>query len=128
MRERKTMLNSISIVGRLTNVPETRKTANANDITIAQFDLANNGLKDKEGNEDTLFIRVQCFGTTADACAKYLDKGALVSVQGRLHAFSYINKKTNAEVKGIEIIANSVDFIDTRKKAAEEVAKAEESK
>ena len=109
------MLNSINLVGRLTADPELRKTQ-AGD-SVVQFDIANNGLKQADGKEDTLFIRVIVYGKGADACQKFLSKGSLVSVTGRLHAFSYVNKKTNAEIKGVEIIANNVDFIDTGKKA-----------
>jgi single-strand DNA-binding protein len=109
------MLNSINLVGRLTADPEQRKTQN-NDIVV-EFDIANNGLKQANGKEDTLFIRVVVYGKGATACQMFLSKGSLVSVTGRLHAFSYVNKKTNAEIKGVEIIANNVDFIDTGKRA-----------
>lgn len=126
------MLNSINLVGRLTKDPETRKIpAAGNEISVTEFDLANNGLKQKDGSEDTLFIRVQCFGTQADAAAKYLKKGSLVSVSGRLHAFTYKKKNSGEEAKGFEVIANNVDFIDTGAKPAEPAkaapaAKAEE--
>lgn len=115
------MLNTISLIGRLTALPEARKDMKGN--TIAQFDLANNGIKTDKG-EETLFIRTIVFGKGAEACLKYLGKGSLVSVTGRLHAFTYTNKKTNAEVKGFEIIANSVEFVDTGKKTT----KPEETK
>ena len=122
------MLNSINLVGRLTADPELHKTQ-AGD-SVVQFDIANNGLKQADGKEDTLFIRVIVYGKGADACQKFLSKGSLVSVTGRLHAFSYVNKKTNAEIKGVEIIANNVDFIDTGKKdeAQSPVAQTAEKK
>jgi len=108
------MLNSINLVGRLTADPELHKTK-AGD-SVVQFDIANNGLKQADGKEDTLFIRVIVYGKGADACQKFLSKGSLVSVTGRLHAFSYVNKVIDAEIKGVEIIANNVDFIDTGKR------------
>ena len=109
------MLNSVFLMGRLTADPELRKTQNSD--SIVEFDIANNGLKQADGKEDTLFIRVVVYGKSADACQTFLSKGSLVGVTGRLHAFSYVNKKTNAVIKGVEIIANNVDFIDTGKKA-----------
>lgn len=104
------MLNSVVLVGRLTRDPELRKTPTGTSVT--SFRLASDDSFSKPGVEkSTLYIDVTLFGNRADTVAKYMRKGSMVGVTGRLSQRKYISNKTNTEVTVTEIIASSVEFI-----------------
>ena len=77
------MLNRIVIVGRLTRDPELRRTTS--ETPVASFTIAvNDTQKDANGNEITSFIGVTVWNNQADNVAKFLRKGSLVGVDGRI--------------------------------------------
>ena len=99
------MLNSVVLVGRLTRDPELRKTPNGS--SVASFRLASDDSFSKNGTEKTtIYIDVTVFGARADTVAKYMRKGSMVGVTGRLSQRKYVSNKTNTEVTVTEIIAN----------------------
>ena len=71
-------VNSVTLVGRLTADPrlkqldEKRKVC---DLRLAVND---------QRNQPPLFIDVATFGASAEACARYLAKGRVIAVTGRL--------------------------------------------
>ena len=112
------MLNSVVIVGRLTRDPDVRSTGNgtpvasfrlASDDSYARRDGGNNNDKASQGG--TVFIDVTLFGNRANTVAKYMRKGSLVGVVGRLSQRKYLSKHTNTEVTVTEIIASNVEFV-----------------
>ena len=76
--------NVIVMTGNLTRKPELRYTPKG--VGIADFGLASNRRyrQGDELKEEACFIEVTVFGTTAEAVARYLDKGRKVLVEGRL--------------------------------------------
>ena len=115
-------MNRTILIGRLTKNPELRKSQSGN--SIVNFTLAVDNGKDKNGEKTTLFIDVVCFNATADNVAKYTTKGTLVGIDGKLHQRSY-ESKDGRKVNVIEIYADSVQFLET-KKVKEEVEEDEE--
>ena len=99
-------MNNISLIGRLTREPEMRKTDDG--LSICTFTLA---IDDTHAREDrTDFIRVTCFGAQGDNCEKYLRKGFLAGVSGRLRSDQY----TDAEgIKRypVDVVADRVMFL-----------------
>ena len=72
-------INQVVIGGRLTSKPTVRV---AGSSKVATFSLAvNDGYGEKE---HTSFVDCQVWGKTAEFAEKYLDKGRLVAVIGRL--------------------------------------------
>ena len=107
------MLNRVFLIGRLTRDPEKRQTPQGNSVT--SFTLAvDRGFSSNSGN-NVDFIKIVTWNKVADNCAKYLGKGSLVFVEGRLQIRSYEDmnkvKRTVAEV-----IARTVQFLDRKKK------------
>lgn len=103
------MLNRIVIIGRLTRDPEVKTTANGN--TVAAFTVAvDRAFKDKNGNTETDFIPVVVWHGQAESCGRYLSKGKMVAVDGRMQIRTYEandgSKRTIAEV-----VADSVRFL-----------------
>ena len=100
-------MNSVILIGRLTRDPEVRYTAGT-QTAVCRFTLAND---DGYGeNKRTNFISCVVFGKQAENCEKYLAKGRLVCVQGRLQTGSYQNKD-GATVYTTDVVANNVEFL-----------------
>lgn len=120
------MLNRAVLIGRMTKDPELRRTGNGK--AVATFNLAvNRNFKTADG-QDADFITVVCWGKVAENTATYCSKGSLVSIDGRLQTRTYENDKGD-RVFVTEVVADSVQFIGTRKKEPkQEAPKNEESK
>ena len=77
------MLNRIVLTGRLTRDPELRRTTS--DMGVASFTIAvDDNVKGPNGEKTTTFIGVTVWDKQADTVAKFLRKGALVGVDGRI--------------------------------------------
>lgn len=121
------MINRVVLVGRLTRDPELRKTTTG--TSVASFTLAvDNRLKDENGNKTTSFIPCVVWKEQAENCVRFIHKGSLVGVEGRLNHRTYDNQE-GKKVQVIEVVCDSVQFLEP-KKADEETqeAPAKESK
>ena len=115
------MLNRIVIVGRLTRDPELRRTTS--ETPVASFTIAVNDIqKDANGNEITSFIGVTVWNNQADNVAKFLRKGSLVGVDGRIRQRTF-ERRDGTKSSVIEIIADRVEFLEP--KGAREVQNEE---
>ena len=109
------MLNRIVLAGRLTKDVELRKLANG--MTVASFTLASDELsKNADGSKKVIFIGVSLFGKSAENVAKYVQKGSLVAVDGRITQRKYTNKQ-NQQVTSTEIVADNVQFLEPKPQA-----------
>lgn len=114
------MLNRVTLVGRITRDPELRRTGNGK--AVASFSLAvNRNFKSNDG-QDADFISVVCWGKTAEVTAQYCSKGSLVSIDGRLQSRTYENNNGD-RVFVTEVVADSVQFIDTKRKETAQAPK-----
>lgn len=110
------MLNKIVVVGRLTKNPEVRTIPSGS--TVALFTVAvERSFAGKDGNKETDFIPVAVWNGTAEACGKYLVKGNMVAVEGRLQVRNYEDKDGNKRTIA-EIVANEVQFLTPKKDSA----------
>ena len=117
------MLNRVVVLGRLTKDPELRKTNS--DVSFATFSLAvDNPVKEADGTRGTLFIDCRIFGTQAESLVKYTSKGSKVAVDGAISQRNFM-RQDGTKGKAIEIIADSVTFLDP-KPAAEDEAEDED--
>lgn len=107
-------MNYVFLIGRLTKDIELRYSTN--NIACAQFDIAINNGKDKEGNERKPdFIKIVAWDKKAEISAKYLKKGSQFAIIGRIQTRSYETEK--GEKKYItEVIANEIRFLDNQKR------------
>ena len=61
----------------------------------------------------TTWYRIKTFGATATACLRYLHKDRLVQAMGDdMQAWGFIDPKTGEPRGALELIANSVIFLD----------------
>ena len=103
-------MNSVELIGRLTRDPEIRYTSGSN-MAVATFNLAIDRPQKQGQEKQTDFPRVTVFGKQAETCEKYLKKGRLVAIQGRLQTGSYTDKNGNT-VYTTDVAANRVEFVD----------------
>ena len=99
-------MNSVNIIGRLVKDPEVKKFDEGK--TICTFSIAIDDAFSKEDRAD--FIRITAFGKQGDNCAKYLRKGFLAGVSGRLRSDSYTDSE-GVKRYPISLTAERVQFL-----------------
>jgi single-strand DNA-binding protein len=103
------MLNRVVLIGHLTKDPELRSTSN--DISVTSFTVAvDRNFTNQQGERETDFIPVVAWRKLAETCAKYLAKGRLVAVSGRMQVRSYEGKDGKRYVT--EVVADEVQFLE----------------
>ncbi len=106
------MINNVVLVGRLTRDPEL-KTTNSG-TSVCSFTVAvDNRQKNPDGTKSASFIPCTAFQQSADNMSKFLKKGSLVGIVGRLNQRSYLNKD-NVKVTVIEVLCDSVQFLEPK--------------
>lgn len=103
-------MNNVVLIGRLTRDPELRYIPES-QTAVATFTLAVDRPFAKEKQAD--FIRITVFGKQAENCERFLAKGRLAGVQGRLQTGSYKNKE-GATVYTTDVVAERVEFLGDR--------------
>ena len=111
------MLNRIIVIGRLVKDPELRK---AKENSVASFTIAVDGYKDT-----TSFFNCTAWNKTAENLAKYAKKGLLVGLDGRLEQHTY-ERKDGSKGSAVQIVAESVEFLEPKKAAEETIDPNEE--
>lgn len=101
-------MNSVNLIGRLTKDPEVAYTAGS-QMAVAKFNLAIDRPVRAGGERQTDFPRVTVFGKQAENCEKFIKKGSLVGIQGRLQTGSYDGQ--NGKVYTTDVIAERVEFL-----------------
>lgn len=102
-------MNVVALVGRLTRDPEMRYTQN--QLAVARFTLAVDRQFKKEGQPTADFISITVFGKVAENVGKYMGKGRLVSVTGRIQTRSWDGQDGKKQY-ATEVLADSVQFLD----------------
>lgn len=105
------MMNRAVLVGRIVRDPELRKTTSG--MSVVSFTLAIDNRVRQGAERTTNFIPVTAWNQTADNIAKYVHKGMLLGVDGRLNQRSYTNNE-NRKVSVVEVIADTVTFLEKR--------------
>lgn len=114
-------MNSVVLIGRLTRDPEVRYTSET-QLAVASFSVAIDRLQAAGKEKQTDFPRVIAFGKTAELCERFLTKGKLVAVQGRIQTGSYKNKE-GATVYTTEVVADRVEFLEWGEKGEGSVSR-----
>jgi len=102
--------NKIVVVGNLTRDPEARSTTAGQPV--ASFGIATNRVwtnQEGEKQQSTEFHNVVAFGKLADICSRYLNKGRLVLIEGRIQTRSWQDQGGNKKY-WTEIIAENMQM------------------
>ena len=106
------MINNVVLVGRLTRDPELKTTTSG--TSICSFTVAvDNRQRNADGTRTASFIPCTAFQQSADNMSKFLKKGSLVGIVGRLNQRSYLNKD-NIKVTVIEVLCDNVQFLEPK--------------
>lgn len=114
-------MNQVVLIGRLTRDVDLRETQGG--LTYARFTLAVDKQLSKEkkremenrGENTADFINIVVWGAQAENCAKYLSKGKLVAVNGRIQTGSY--EKDGVKRYTTDVVANQVQFLEWGEKS-----------
>lgn len=105
-------MNRVMLIGRLTAKPELRYTAS--NVPFARFSLAvNRTFSNGNGERQTDFLNIIVWRKQAENVCNYLNKGSLVSVEGRIQTGSYDDKDGNKRYT-TDIVADSVQFLESK--------------
>ncbi len=110
------MINRVVLVGRITRDPLLRKTQSG--ASVVSFTIACNRRVPSQG-QDADFISCVAWNRTADFMAQYVKKGALLGLEGRIQTRNY-DDKDGKRVYVTEVVADSVQFLESKKAAAEQ--------
>ncbi len=105
-------MNKVILIGRLTKDPELRYTSSNRPVT--QITVAvNRTFTNQNGEREADFINVVIWDKQAENVAKYLTKGRLVAVEGRIQTRNYDNNE-GKKVYVTEVVALSVQFLESK--------------
>lgn len=106
------MINRFIGVGRLTKDPEFRTTPNG--VSVTTFTIAvNRTFTNAQGERKADFINCVTFRKQADNVNKFLTKGSLAGVEGRIQTRSYENNE-GRRIFVTKVVCDSVQFLDTK--------------
>lgn len=101
-------MNSINVAGRITAAPDLKYTEK-DKKAIVRFSIAVNN-----GSEIADFFNVTAFEKQAENLAKYVSKGDMIAVSGRLSTSSY--EKDGVKINSVYILANNITFCNSKEK------------
>ena len=104
--------NHVVLVGNLTRDPEVRDLPSGQ--TVCDMRIAVN--TQRKDSEETLFIDITSWGSTAKTCAKYMSKGRSIIAAGRLKTDEWEDKEGNRRTKTY-VVANTIQFNDKKSDA-----------
>lgn len=108
------MLNSSTLVGRLTKDPDLRYTANG--TAVATFTLAvNRNFTNQNGEREADFINCVIWRKSAESFSTYTKKGILVGIVGRIQTRNYENQQ-GQRVYVTEVFVTSFSLLESRAK------------
>lgn len=103
------MVNKVILLGNLGKDPETKTTEKGN--TVVNFSLATSEYYNNESH--TEWHNVVVWGNTAENCAKFLNKGSKVFLEGKIQTRKWQDKEGNNRYT-TEVVAFKVQFLDTK--------------
>lgn len=106
-------MNKVMLIGRLTAKPELKYTSS--NIPVTSFNLAVDRQPKEDGTKEADFIEVRVWRKQAENVCKYLDKGSLVAIEGRIQTEKFTTKDGENRYKTL-VIAERVMFLNSKKK------------
>ena len=106
-------MNKAILIGRLTRDPELRYTSS--NRAVCQFSVAVDRpfTNQATGQREADFINVVVWDKTAENVGKYMTKGRLIAVEGRIQTRNYDNNE-GKKVYVTEVVASNVQFLESK--------------
>ena len=111
-------MNKVVLIGRVTRDPELRYTAS--NIPSTRFTLAvNRPFENQNGEREADFINVVVWRKQEKKKKKYVTKGSLIAVEGRIQTGSY--EKDGQRVYTTDVVADNVQFLESKSQSQNRV-------
>ena len=105
-------MNKVVLIGRLTRDPELIYTSS--NIPSATFSLAvNRPFQNQNGVREADFINIVMWRKQAETAKKYLTKGSLISIEGRIQTRNF-DGADGKKVYVTEVVADNFEFLETK--------------
>jgi single-strand DNA-binding protein len=105
------MINRVILVGRITKDPEVKQTQS--NIPVVSFTLAvNRQFTDQSGEKQADFIQCVVWRKQAENLARFVKKGALLGIEGRIQTRQY--EADNGTRYVTEVVCDSVQFLESK--------------
>ena len=106
-------MNKAILIGRLTRDPELRYTSS--NRAVCQFTVAIDRpfTNQASGQREADFINVVAWDKTGENVGKYMTKGRLIAVEGRIQTRNYDNNE-GRKVYVTEVVASNVQFLESK--------------
>ena len=104
-------MNKVCLIGRITKDIELRYTSS--NIPSVRFTLAvNRNFSNQNGDREADFISCVAWRNQAENMKKYISKGSLVAVEGRIQTGSY--EKDGQRIYTTDVVADNVQFLESK--------------
>ena len=103
-------VNSCTFVGNLGRDPEIRYAQSGTAIAKINLAVSERVKSGDEWTDHTEWVRITCFGRTAENVGQYLAKGRQIYVEGRMRTSKYTDRD-GQEKWSTEIVANKIVFL-----------------
>lgn len=119
-------MNKVILMGRLTRDPEVHYSQGETPIKVTNYTLAVKNSYSKNTEDNTDFIPVVAFGNQAEFAEKYLKKGRMIIISGRMHNDRWQDSEHINHSKH-EVIVDNQEILDNKnsKKVEAEVQDSE---
>lgn len=113
-------MNKVVLIGRLTRDPDLRYPSS--NIPVANFTVAvNRPFENQNGEREADFINVIVWRKQAENVKKYIGKGSLVGVEGRIQTRNY-EGQDGKRVYVTEVVADRVEFLESKNQSQNRVS------
>ena len=117
-------MNKVIEIGRAVRDVELKQTNSG--TAVAEFSIAvKREFKSANGQYESDFFDCVSYGKTAELISKYVKKGDMFGIEGKLQTRNYTNKE-GRKVYVTEIIVEKVEFLQTKKQEANQEPNFEE--
>ena len=105
-------MNKVVLIGRLTKDPELRYTPS--NVPTTTFSLAvNRNFTNQNGVTEADFINIVVWRKQAETAKKYLSKGSLIAIEGRIQTRNY-DGEDGKKVYVTEVVADNFEFLESK--------------
>ena len=106
------MFNLVVLTGRLTADAELKTTPNG--VPVTTFSIAVNRNYKAGEEQQTDFINIVAWRSTAEFVTKYFKKGSMIGIEGSIQTRKFVDKNGNNRTV-FEVVANNVQFVESKR-------------
>ena len=105
-------MNRVMLVGRITRDPELRTSPNG--VSFTSFSIAvNRQFPNAQGERVADFINCVAFNKQAENLARFIRKGGLIGVEGKLQSRTY-QAQDGSNRSVVEVICDAITFLESK--------------